>query len=316
MISLLVGKDTYAIRAKIATFKKQLDEVWHLFNFHQFPSSNISDAVHCALTPAFGTSKAKLVVVEDCDFKQFTPEMFATLQLLTQVPASTHLVLWGTSIDKRLKVVKFLLGCAKLFEFELIPPWRTDLIAADIGTLATQLKLSLDRKTILYLAKAIGNDSARVESELQKLLTYSGGNRVSLAQVQNLVPSTTHNSLQVAEAIRESSYLKAATLLEELLAVDNFPVAICATLITQFRTWLWVKSTIQSGVKQDAEIAKICNIGNPKRIYFLKQEVQHTSVAALSQALRLLLDLELSLKSGRRKEHMLPSVLAVAKLFE
>jgi DNA polymerase-3 subunit delta len=110
--------------------------------------------------------------------------------------------------------------------------------------------------------------------------------------------------------------LKAATLLEELLAVDNFPVAICATLITQFRTWLWVKSTIQSGVKQDAEIAKICNIGNPKRVYFLKQEVRHTSVVALSQAVRLLLDLELSLKSGRRKEHMLPSVLAVAKLFE
>lgn len=146
MISLLVGKDTHAIRAKIATFKKQLDEVWLNFNFHRFPSSNISDAVHCALTPAFGTSKAKLVVVEDCDFKQFSPEMLPTLQLLNQVPPSTHLVLWGTSIDKRLKVVKFLLGYAKLFEFELIPPWRTDLIAADIGTLATQLKLSLDRK--------------------------------------------------------------------------------------------------------------------------------------------------------------------------
>lgn len=316
MISLLVGADAHAIRAKIAAFKKPLDEVWLDFNYHRFPSSNIEDAVNCALTPAFGTTKAKLVVVEDCDFKQFTPEMFSTLQLFTLVPPSTHLVLWGTSIDRRLKVVKFLLLCAKLFEFDLIPPWRTDLIAAKIGTKATQLKLFLDRKTILYLAKAIGNDSARAESELQKLLTYTSGNRISLAEVQNLVPSTTHNSLHLAEAIRENSCQEVATLLEELLALDNFPLAICATLIAQFRTWLWVKSTIESGVKQDAEIAKICNIGNPKRVYFLKQEVRHTSVTALSRAVKLLLDLEISLKSGRRKEHMLPAVLAVAKLFE
>jgi DNA polymerase-3 subunit delta len=84
-------------------------------------------------------------------------------------------------------------------------------------------------------------------------------------------------------------------LLLELLAIGTFPLAICATLIAQFRTWLWVKAAIVGGVKQDAEIARICQIANPKRVYFL--------------------DLEVSLKLGGKGDSMLPAILAIAQLF-
>lgn len=315
MISLLIGDDLHAIQKKLSAFKKNLDPAWISFNYHRFDASALDEAVDCALTPALGTEKAKLVAIEGCNFKQFTSEVLDVLPLLSQIPEKTHLVFIAPSIDKRLKVAKSLLSQAKLFEFDLIPPWRTDLIAHSIRNQALAIGLLLNSNVIDYLAVAIGNNSARAESELHKLATYSRGANLTLKEVQSLIPSTTQNSLQLAEAMKENSSKKAVYLLQELLAIGTFPLAICATLITQFRTWLWVKAAIVGGVKQDAEIARICQISNPKRVYFLRKEVAGASVTSLAAAMSLLLDLEASLKLGRKGDFMLPVILAIAQLF-
>jgi DNA polymerase-3 subunit delta len=316
MITLLIGDDQYAIKKKLTSFKSALDPAWTTFNYHRFPQSSLSDAIDCALTIPFGTLKAKLIVVEDCNFKQFDDDMLKTLSLLPQIPDFSHLVFVAPSFDKRLKVSKFLILHAMLLEFMLIPPWRTDLIAQSISSQAKSLKLLLDTNTVDYLAQAIGNDLTRAESELQKLAIYGEGRRLTNAEVQTLVPSQTQNSLQLAEAIRENNPRKAMTLLDELLASAEFPLVICATLSTQFRTWLWVKAAIVSGVKLDGEIAKVCQIANPKRVYFLKKEVAATSELALAQAVILLLELEVSLKRGAKTDSMLPSILTIARLFQ
>ncbi|MEQ9667466.1 DNA polymerase III subunit delta [Coleofasciculus sp. G2-EDA-02] len=315
MISLLVGDDFHAINKKLAAFKRSLDHAWINFNYHRFKSSALDEAIDCALTPALGMRKAKLVVVEECNFKQFTEEMMQILQLLPQVPQQTHLVFLAPAIDKRLKVSKFLLSQGKLFEFDLIPPWRTDLIAQSIRTQGRTMGLSLEKNIVEYLAGAIGNDSARAESELKKLASYSNGTKLNLKEVRSLVPSTTQNSLQLAEAIRENNCKRAVKLLQGLLEKETFPLAICATLITQFRTWMWVKAALVGGVRQDAEIAKICEISNPKRVYFLKREVASIPLKSLTQAVSLLLDLEASLKCGRKGDSMLVEILAINRLF-
>lgn len=315
MIALLIGDDRYAIQKKLTSFKSALDPAWIAFNYHRFPQSSLSDAIDCALTTPFGGLKAKLVVVENCNFKQFDDDMLKTLSLLPQIPAYSQLVFVAPFIDKRLKVSKFLLSHSKLLEFMLIPSWRTDLIAQSISKQAKSLKLQLDNNIVDYLALAIGNDSARAESELHKLAIYESGCRLTETEVQALVPSQTQNSLQLAEAIRENNPRNVMTLLNELLARAELPLVICATLFTQFRTWLWVKAAMVNGVKLDSEIAKVCQIANPKRVYFLKQEVAATSELALVQAVTLLLDLEVSLKRGDGADSMLPSILAIARLF-
>ena len=74
MISLLIGDDLHAIHKKLSAFKKNLDPAWIGFNYHRFDASALNEAVDCALTPALATEKAKLVVIEGCNFKQFTQE--------------------------------------------------------------------------------------------------------------------------------------------------------------------------------------------------------------------------------------------------
>jgi DNA polymerase-3 subunit delta len=55
---------------------------------------------------------------------------------------------------------------------------------------------------------------------------------------------------------------------------------------------------VAAGCKDDNAIAKVAELKNPKRLYFLRQEVATVSVAKLQNALKVLLELELALKNS------------------
>ncbi|MCU0542666.1 MAG: DNA polymerase III subunit delta [Oscillatoriaceae cyanobacterium Prado104] len=312
MISILIGNDTYAIEREVEKFKTQIHPLWRDFNIHRFEASSLDAALSAAASVPFGGGN-KLIIVENCDFKQFGEMGLELLQILPQLPATTHLVFTAAVIDKRLKVVKHLLQFGKLKEFTLIPPWRIDLIESAIAAAAKQMNLSIARDAIGYLAVAIGNDSARMVKELEKLAIYAAGSRITKESAKALVPATAASSFQLAEALLKGQAAAAIKLLDELLDRAEFPLAILATLQTQFKTWLWVKLTINSGKYSDREIVSMCGISNPKRLYFLKQEVEEVSANFLSQALSVLFDLEIALKTGDKADSMLPALLGITQ---
>jgi len=55
---------------------------------------------------------------------------------------------------------------------------------------------------------------------------------------------------------------------------------------------------ISAGERDEKAIAQAAEIGNPKRIYFLRQEVKAITQGQLQKTLSILLDLEVSLKRG------------------
>lgn len=313
---LLIGEDTYSIQQKLPGFKSKLDSTWLAFNFHTYAPEALAEAITTARTPPLASAK-RVVVVENCQFNQFGEQQLEILQILSNLPISTTLIFTGRSIDKRLKVAKYLLKHGKLQEFEIIPPWRTDLIEAAIANRAKQQRLALTRSVVAYLASAIGNDLARMDSELTKLKAYANGQPLSLAEVKRLVSSTMHSSLQLAEAMRKGDMALTIQLLRELRSRAEIPLVILSTLLTQFRTWLWVKCAISDQARRkDTEIAQLCGIGNPKRLYYLRQEVAKTSVIKLTQAVTCLFELEGDLKQGGNSDVIMPALVGIARLFK
>ncbi len=116
--------------------------------------------------------------------------------------------------------------------------------------------------------------------------------------VSSLVNSNTENSLQLAAAIRTGKQSRALKLVGELINRNEPALRIVATLIGQFRTWAIVKLMIVKGEKDEKVIAKAAEISNPKRIYFLRQEIQSISSPKLLATFPILLELEFSLKRG------------------
>ncbi len=318
-ILLWVGENDYGIAQQLQALKRKLHPDWVAFNYHTFSPVALTDALAAARTPPV-MDKHKVIVVKNCNFSQviqFGERQWQEFQSLAQVPDSTTFVFTAASIDRRLKIVKHLLKFATIKEFPLISPWRTDLIAGVIAAQAKAMQLSLDRECVNYLAEAIGNDQTRAASELKKLQVYSQSKRLVMAEVQALVPCRTQTSLQLAEAIRKGDADQTLNLLDALLTQAELPIVILSTLTTQVRTWLWVKSALSDSTRRkDGEIAQLCGIGNPNRLYYLRKEVAAPSLKALGQAITQLFELEVALKQGAGATALMPGLLGISHLFK
>lgn len=221
----------------------------------------------------------------------------------------------------RLKSTKLLQGKAEVREFSPPSPWQTEQIAEQVRRAAKEVGVRLSRASGEFLVEAVGNNSRQLYNELEKLRLFAGATAgpaagpaagpvagqtdaapLDLETVASLVTTSTQSSLQLASAIRMGDGAKALELVADLLGRNEPPLRIVATLIGQFRTWLWVRVMVDGGERDEKAIAQAAGIGNPKRIYFLRQDISSLSQGQLLQAMPLLLALESDLKLGREAQ--------------
>jgi DNA polymerase III subunit delta len=314
-IYLFWGDDDFRLQQAVKSLiHRILDLGWKSFNYDKVEgnSSGSVDALvqglNQAMTPPFGTGDRLVWLVNPPlggqESSVFREELERTLLAL---PTTSHLLLtYEGKPDGRSKITKFLQEHAQVEEFALAPPWKTDAIRKTIQQTAQQLKVVLSRDAIDLLVDAVGNDTRQLVSELEKLQLYVGADTsgkvsvsVDAAQVAVLVSTTQHSALELANTARQGLTDKALGLVEDLLSHNEPPLRISATLIKQFRTWLWVKLLQDAGERDERAIAKAADIANPKRIYFLSQDVKLISRSQLQQTLGVLLDLEVALKRGQ-----------------
>ncbi|MEA5570176.1 DNA polymerase III subunit delta [Calothrix sp. UHCC 0171] len=300
------GEDNYALEKAVVQLRDRiLDPLWNSFNYTSFTPEQpnaIIEALNQAMTPPFGAG-GRLVWLTNTDICQKCPDnVLAELQrTLPVIPESSYLLLtFANKPDERLKSTKLLKQFAQINTFPLISPWDKDALIRAVNQAAAAVEVKITPQSAEMLADAVGNDTRLLYNELEKIRLYAQGSNKpqDVEVIQQLVRNTTQNSLQLATAIRTGDTAKALTLVAELLGASEPSLRIVATLIGQFRTWLWVKMMVESGEKNPQEIAKAAEIGNPKRIYFLQQEIKSLSLTKLISTLPLLLELEVSLKQG------------------
>jgi DNA polymerase III subunit delta len=300
------GEDEFALSTAVEKLYKQvLDPNWVQFNYHKLSgdqAETLIEALNLVMTPVFGAG-GRLVWLENTTITQNCAD--TTLQELQRtqlaMPDHCHLLLTSKNKpDSRLKSTKFLKKIARIEEFVLIPPWQTEEIADRVRQLSQQFRVSLTAQAIELLVDSVGNDSRKMWQELEKLSIYAGNppRMLEKSDVALLVLSSNQNSLQLANAILHGDRSKALGLVTDLFERNEPALKIIATVIGQFRTWTLLKLMLDRGEKDDQTIASIAEIGNPKRIYFLKKEVLGISSQRLLATLSILLELEFNLKRG------------------
>ncbi len=315
MILILLGDDRHRIEKEIVKYKQKIPPQWQALNYKRYSCDQLSEAIIDAVSVSF-TNCHKVVVIENCNLREFGEPGLELLQPIAKLPESTHLIFTANAIDRRLKVSKFLLDKGTVVEYKLIPPWREDLLIKAVESEAKTIGLKLTKDAARYLANAIGNDSERRNQELEKLLLYAGDSKLGKSQVAQLVAINTQTSLQLASAIKAGQALLVAQLTQELLAKGEPPLKLIATLITQFRTWLWTKLALAEGIKTNAEIAQIANVGNVNRVYYLRQEVAKCSVRNLSRAVVLLYELQIAHPQGMKVDSLQSRLLITCQAFQ
>ena len=305
-IYLYWGEDDFTLQKAVASLRfSVLDPQWVSFNYTLLSPDQpdvIVQGLNQAMTPPFGTG-SRLVWLVDTTICQHCSEDLLTelTRTLAVIPeTSTLLLTCRTKPDGRLKSTQLLQKYAHIREFSLIPPWKTEQLVQQVQKAALEVGVKLTQSSAYLLAESVGNDTRQLYNELEKLHTFAGAANkpLDVDVVADLVRANTQNSLQLAAAIRAGNAAKALALVAQLSSRNEPALKIVATLIGQFRTWLWVKLMMEAGEKSERAIAQVAEISNPKRVYFLQQEVKSLSVQQLVLTLPLLLELEVSLKQG------------------
>lgn len=300
------GNDDFAIAQAVSTLQKRvLDPAWQSFNYDKIApeqSEGLVQGLNQIMTPPFGAGN-RLVWFVDTILGQRCPEevLLELERTLPNLPDTSVLLMTArTKPDSRLKSTKMLQKYAEIREFSLISAWKTDVIVKQVRQVALEMGVKLTPAAVERVAEAVGNDTRQLYNELEKLRIYAGSSKQPLdeAAIVPLITTTTQNALKLASAIRQGQVALALELVAELLRHNEPALAIVKTLVGQFRLWLWVKLMLEAGERDETAIAQAAELANPKRLYFLKQEVQALSSIALLQTLPLLLELEASLKRG------------------
>ncbi|MFM7192778.1 MAG: DNA polymerase III subunit delta, partial [Microcystaceae cyanobacterium] len=220
---------------------------------------------------------------------------------LPAIPPNSHLLFTsGKKPDARLKATKLLQDYGQIREFSLISPWKTDELITHIQAIAEDIALKLTPQAAALLAESLGNNTRQIWNELEKLRLYHGDNPrpLDVSDVSLLVNASSQNSLQLAEAIRQGNGEKSLKLVADLLTRNEPALRIIATLVGQFRTWALLKLALESGEKDEKAIAAIAELSNPKRVFFLRKELQNLTSRQLLETFPILLNLEFQLKRG------------------
>ncbi len=307
-IHLLWGDDEAARnRATEALVEQLVDPCWSAINLSRLDGNDPAQALQAleeARTPPFG-SGARVVVVQRSPYCNQCPAEVAeqlerTLEL---IPPACHLVLVNPAKpDGRLRTTKVLQKLVKAGEateksFQLPAVWDGAGQLELMHRTATELGLKLEPAAAEALAEAIGSDSARLASELEKLSLFAKG-AITLEAVQALVGGQSANALAVGDALLAGKPADAIALVDALLAANEPALRIVAALTSQIRGWLWVALLDQKGEQDVNAIAKAAGIGNPKRIYVMRKQIRGKRAGSFLRLLSQLLDVEAALKRG------------------
>jgi len=309
-IHLFWGDDEAARgRAVEALIEQHTDPAWQSINLSRLDGSDpaqASQALAEARTPPFGAGDRVVLLQRSPFCNQCPAELADQLEAaLPLIAEGCHLVLVNPAKpDARLRSTKRLQGLTKAGQmqersFVLPAVWDGGGQLELVQRTAADLNLQLDRAAAEALCEAIGSDSARLASELEKLALYVGpGQPITSSAVAALVGSQAANALQVGDALLAGQPAQAVALVDALLAANEPALRIVATLCGQIRGWLWVSLLDQQGETDVNAIAKAAGIGNPKRVYVMRKQIRGRPPGRFLLLLRQLLEVEAALKRG------------------
>ncbi|EDX87516.1 DNA polymerase III, delta subunit [Synechococcus sp. PCC 7335] len=322
------GEDEFRLKQAVENLRdRTLAPAWATFNYDRI-SPDAADAaiqgLNQAMTPPFGEGQRFVWLVDTPVAQRCSESTLAEMvRTLPLVPESTVLLLTSSSKpDGRLKSTKLLRKHADMREFLPIAPWQTDQLISQVRRVAQEMHLRLKPESAALLAEAVGADTRRLYNELEKLSVYWS----SLGQVKTdplppevitrLVAVSTQTSFQLAESLIAGQTDQALGLATDLLANNEPALKVVATLVGQFRRWLWVSLLAQQGEIDVKAIARAAEINNPRRVYILQKQVRGCAPSQFEKALSLLLGLEFSLKRGAPEQITLQTkVIEIAACF-
>ncbi|NJL51070.1 MAG: hypothetical protein HC930_00605 [Hydrococcus sp. SU_1_0] len=180
------------------------------------------------------------------------------------------------TLDSRTKLGQALQPCL-VSDSKLPSNWNKQGIDRGIDFYADRLGLNLSFEVKEYLRHALNNNFSMLRNGLETIAVLSSN--PDLALVKEIIPSEYASAIELKEMILQRRRSEIPGYIAKLSACTG-DLALLASLASQFTLLMQTAIGIRSNLN-DAEIAKFAQVGNVKRLYFLRRELQTVSVEQL-----------------------------------
>lgn len=306
MIIFLYGEDEFRSSRKLVEIKKKFleknpDSASGLFDFAE--SETKIDSFLMKLSSGGLFSSKKLAIVKNILRNKTAAEDKSLLDFLKKENKGEMeditLVFWEKEkIDKKMKLVKFLLEKAKKQEFGLLLGAKlTSWIIAEIQG-RSEGAVSINPKAAEKLSVFVGNNLSLLAKEIEKLVAYKNKGEISEEDVELLVKSKINTDIfRTIDALSCGDKKTAAGLLHDHLNAGEDPFYLLSMYFFQFRNLLKVKPLAEKNMTQ-GEIAAKLKI-HPFVAKKSVEQGRNFSLVRLKELYKKLCDIDAEAKTGK-----------------
>ena len=283
------------------------------FNHRRFEGRNITAAGICDavdMLPVF--SERTLIEIRDYDiFKASDADRKMLTALFSDIPEYVCLIFIYDIIefkpDKRLKDTKELLKHIHEVEFSLqdgekITRWVCKHVKEGGKNITVQ-----DAE---YLAFITGGQMTSLNTEIEKLCSYSDSNVITREDIDTcVIPVTDAVTYKLANAVAGGEYSQAAAILSDLIRMREPAHKILFSLSMTMRQLLWARLTLDSG-KGASYLMETYGIRYDFQAKNLISNAKRLTTEVCKKAVLLCSDTALTVNSGADPEAAMAELVA------
>jgi len=226
-------------------------------------------------------------------------------ELLKDIPETTNVIFIDDNVTARNPVYKSLSSIAKVKTFPLMKDrdlrdWINSRINAGAG--------QINQGAIKLLIEYVGNDLWRLNSELDKLISYCDNRTISEDEVKQLTSySKDINIFHLVDCVLEKKSSEAQRLVSRIVKEGASPSYIISMILRQLRLIIKAKC-IEKG-KTRSEIATI--LGSPSE-FLIEKTMNQARIYTLDQlrsVFQKILDMDVSIKTGKYDNDLAVDIL-------
>lgn len=311
-IYIIYGDDDFKIKEyETELINKIVSPEWREFNLKYFDGNNVptKDILESYTVIPFGGGN-RLIVVEFLissksdtgNLENLIDGLFLLLKDDINQQNNNYIIITTFKLDRNIKSLKKLGNLVEIQEFS-IPKFKDDKIISKklypwVEEKIRQKGKLIEKEALVNLVRATGFDRYRLNSEIEKLITYIDENKtIKYEDVKELVTDTDSDIFILLKHIAFFQKEEAIIQLRQVLLKDN-PLKIIATLTTMLQKIYYIKLLLDEG-KTNKEISEELKI-HPFKLTNDTKLWRNFSSKHIFNALQGLLKIETNFKSTTR----------------
>ncbi|MFH1837120.1 MAG: DNA polymerase III subunit delta [Candidatus Omnitrophota bacterium] len=306
---LIIGEDEYIKQKEIAEIRdKFLSEDQVSLNYSSHEPQDVDNISNSLGTMPFLADK-RVILVKDA--QELSDRSIETLIAYLKNPFDSSVLILAS--DNSLKKKKQYKELSSDLIIKISEAPNENTMRKWIISFFNKEKTTVSPEAVELIVKLVGNDTAKMKMELEKLICFSNGENIEKEQVEELVGrSVTDTVFKLVDAINLGDKKWTFRILNDLYDQKKEPYEIIGYLVWYIRTIKKISGSLQKGSSPERIASEVGY--SPAYTRRLSQQAQNYQSDKIEEWISALFQADRDIKTGRKPASLAMEMLLVSLL--